>query len=1038
MDLGIGVLDGALDIERRELDVQILRLYRNLWLEEYEIEPPPPSAALNAIGLSTLWRVVCQAVDSQLSPDAVGDFYVGHEAALKDILNAAWKAQRFEEVCRMVDDFLDDTDAEQTKLHKRLSKYVRKAWLPSPSVTLSSDELHDLWDTVCGTVGPQLRFIDFHTFYRDNKNDLDDLLNTAWKTQEFKDVCRRVHKAFNIPYSGRSPGAILDPAAALAWRAPYQLDSHKMLYATINNMYTAAKIDGYGDYWNNVSVVQSSGTGKSRMVDEQATLVVTCPFNLRQEESSYSAYPDASIRDYLINTDGAVDVEVHYHLFFICLFRKLSAHFRTIKGRIPRQKMATDWKNHLKDRVRYKFYKDLIDDIEALNKTFDSSETTHNLQLKAMITGIEELDLLVKIIRARTSDSDDSVQLVIYFDDAQPLFKTDFNNGKSYFQSLLDVLCAYRMDPVFVVFLSTISHLGRLPAVPQGNFSSARAHIHQTHQATITELPFDCAPPEYYPPVQPYTLTVEDITQIPFMARFGRPLYWAMLSTLEGTELEKMSQTLIEIIRGKLIDERTDISPDNTKQYATSLAPLAVTDVRLCLQYAQHTVMDTHAALVASHMRIAYSAPRHRGRFHSGYSSEPILAKAAAKQLEIWRKKSSTALIDPLLACADFMDFEEREQLVARALLVEAYDAAVARTHAEVMANKAAEPSSASASTDGWCKAVHFIEALFQEDYAAAILDSRPDNTVGSTLREVLKESTVHFTQWVRAFDDHVVTTLAMAPAFIRGMAFICCYDQPQIDLLIPILLSNTTIGESHMSAFLIQVGQREDGVIYPISAETLGFFKYPKTARPNQRPYISLVMDLGVRVPLPNSAQHPAISPALSDISKAQNIAGLRQVGTSSIQTQKQPMAAKSEPGKAKTAPSRVNVNSSPLPSTTNMEKDEPWRYTIHAFGCSDAVYKAIRPEDKQKWQKLLMGDEILVDRPHKESFALGKESYHWFNDPLLNSDHLSVDPRGPDQTAVFVGEYLDEVNANVSPPRSVKKSVEQDNTSNEQPQND
>ncbi len=119
-------------------------------------------------------------------------------------------------------------------------------------------------------------------------------------------------------------------------------------------------------------------------------------------------------------------------------------------------------------------------------------------------------------------------------------------------------------------------------------------------------------------------------------------------------------------------------------------------------------------------------------------------------------------------------------------------------------------------------------------------------------------------------------------------------------------------------------------------------------------------------------------------------------------------------------------------------MEKDEPWRYTIHAFGCSDAVYKAIRPEDKQKWQKLLMGDEILVDRPHKESFALGKESYHWFNDPLLNSDHLSVDPRGPDQTAVFVGEYLDEVNANVSPPRSVKKSVEQDNTSNEQPQND
>lgn len=36
-------------------------------------------------------------------------------------------------------------------------------------------------------------------------------------------------------------------------------------------------------YSNYVSIVQSSGTGKSRMVDEAAKLVFTIPLNLRKQ-----------------------------------------------------------------------------------------------------------------------------------------------------------------------------------------------------------------------------------------------------------------------------------------------------------------------------------------------------------------------------------------------------------------------------------------------------------------------------------------------------------------------------------------------------------------------------------------------------------------------------------------------------------------------------------------------------------------------------------------------------------------------------------
>lgn len=39
-------------------------------------------------------------------------------------------------------------------------------------------------------------------------------------------------------------------------------------------------------YMNQVSIVQSSGYGKSRMMDQMATMVFTIPFNLRSDKDT--------------------------------------------------------------------------------------------------------------------------------------------------------------------------------------------------------------------------------------------------------------------------------------------------------------------------------------------------------------------------------------------------------------------------------------------------------------------------------------------------------------------------------------------------------------------------------------------------------------------------------------------------------------------------------------------------------------------------------------------------------------------------------
>ena len=53
-----------------------------------------------------------------------------------------------------------------------------------------------------------------------------------------------------------------------------------LLRDSINNM------DRSKLYSNTVAIVQSSGTGKSRMVDELARYVFAIPFNLRDEEET--------------------------------------------------------------------------------------------------------------------------------------------------------------------------------------------------------------------------------------------------------------------------------------------------------------------------------------------------------------------------------------------------------------------------------------------------------------------------------------------------------------------------------------------------------------------------------------------------------------------------------------------------------------------------------------------------------------------------------------------------------------------------------
>ena len=112
---------------------------------------------------------------------------------------------------------------------------------------------------------------------------------------------------------------------------------------------------------------------------------------------------------------------------------------------------------------------------------------------------------------------------MIYFDDADDLASKKPNHSQGAFYDILQSVCnCFIGMPFFAIFLSTASHISSF-ARPTGNVSSSRfVYIESENpRAPVNETPFDIAPNF---DVGSRDLGVRDVSQVSFMANFGRPL----------------------------------------------------------------------------------------------------------------------------------------------------------------------------------------------------------------------------------------------------------------------------------------------------------------------------------------------------------------------------------------------------------------------------------------------------------------------------------------------------------------------------------
>jgi hypothetical protein len=435
-----------------------------------------------------------------------------------------------------------------------------------------------------------------------------------------------------------------------------------------------------------------------------------------------------------------------------------------------------------------------------------------------------------------------------------------------------------------------------------------------------------------------------------------------------------------------------------------SLAEIAVLACRLLLDFepSRQSARRTQAQLVERRMAIAYSVPGHGEYMLSGYPSEPLLAEAAARRMakiraHATRLGSAAGVVIPDLVLthieSGLVDKGERGELVARLLLMLAQDKTVEAQHEKARQSRQAHED-VLYSTE--VPVNEFMQTLFPHAWDE-IGSSQPDNCPnGEKFEEAFIDAVVRFTHFGRVGDDYAASSAGACAAFIRCMAIQCRPGQFVIDMILPVLLSRSAdVDERAMSGILISIRDRiaaSTKARAQIDESEIPFF--PKTEEADSRPYIVLVLDFGIRPPVPESAKVPT---KRKEPEKPTPSASQRK----KLRVSKASSAAVDalSPG----SPSQILVSASDVPSSGRQAEAAPKvhpRYAIFAHGCSPTVYGVV--ENKDTFALLLASRDFLAEHPRQDPqcidavrrmkalWTAGPQCYDWFDNPFLNQGDL------------------------------------------------
>ncbi|KNZ76551.1 hypothetical protein J132_09833 [Termitomyces sp. J132] len=626
------------------------------------------------------------------------------------------------------------------------------------------------------------------------------------------------------------------------------------------------------------------------------------------------------------------------------------------------ERVAADWKEYLGPPFspeRLKMYTRAIDPspLRGFEDILDERVEFDHLQNRVKIF----IDSVSKKIEPAHTDIQPVI--VFYFDKAHHLSKTmvSAEPNRTAYQCLCKAFTYMMNAPVFALFLSTYSRLSETVSSSRNFWSSRPMSSHSegsndNMNAPFVEPPFDAWKEPSL--VIEGTHSAQEICSLKFMARFGRPLFWTVLENNPSIDDEEVVQYAMSKLELRLEDTSRDKS---CKFPLQKLIPPLSVRIDLSFESNRDEAVFLEGLLVASSMRTVYSVPKHQQYLRGGYPSKPFLAEAAARAIFTWchakglGRTGSTLLpaqqIEMIIAAyktnipsailqwleLGLINQGTREELVVRMLCTLAHNIAILKNPDHEHVNAVLSGVSGDVSFSQMIRVEDFLRALISEKYIGDVLNARPSNLRGETLRDTFKDSYVHFTQFVKAGDKSTITDEAIYLLFLRAAAIEGYGNMASTDFVIPVWIPTNNSQYPNrwsLSAIFIQINDTVDKQFILINAqETFQFFTRPQTQNGQKLPYITIAMELGILAAKQKKAPQP-------EVTQAQTL------------------------------------------------QIHP-RYEIVIKGCSSRVYNVIGDEDKSHYSNILAHKDMLAEHPRSEDrveavrrmkpYWVAPSLYHW-----------------------------------------------------------
>ncbi|EAU82803.2 hypothetical protein CC1G_11320 [Coprinopsis cinerea okayama7 len=602
---------------------------------------------------------------------------------------------------------------------------------------------------------------------------LKDALQQAWRTRSFKKIRNlKILRKQGSPIIGVETTFASAPgytATFHSWKTPFRGSADATLLAVIKAYLqwtqTLRGING-APYSNLVPIINSSGTGKSRVVDQlgRSGSCFVIPLCLRRGNEGYPP-PDSKIRDWLLSAERstAQPAGIAAAAFLRALLKTATEAIQAILSEVPLGAAAnTRFTQEMSDgscfgthpRYREEFYERVTTLAEEYKAEFSDAER-FNLEDNTSVNeaAVSLLSLL----------GEDAIA-VLSFDEAHELALPNLSGPSSVtmWAQIRKGLRAVRKLNVVGLYLSTSGKYKRI--VPEPDISSRVLKEERILLPPFTELGLNQLA---LPLSSDGPITLQEVTTLEYVAHLGRPLFATRYDAGDDT----VRSNLLEFARQKLVSTSEN---DELKVLGCIAVRFAVEFRASALDEKQ---ADIERTLVENHMRYCVKADS-RLRMITIAPSEPLLAEAAFEQLCYYEKRAKVLAVVANNINSWGVDKGVMGEFVMSMIWMAARDDLVVRK-AHTLDRRPWNPYGHSVVTvSDWMK--QLLPAMHHSD----LDDMLPSIGEGAPFTQAFAECRIWCNHFIQVQSFSILNTRFLCALLSNGIGVLCARGQPGIDML--------------------------------------------------------------------------------------------------------------------------------------------------------------------------------------------------------------------------------------------------------------